>query len=76
MVFHQAQDNLVALADFRHAEAIGHRVDGFCGRFGEDDFIGGPGVQKSAYLFPCGLIGVRCGIRQVMQPTMNIGVFI
>ena len=69
-------DDLVALADLRHAEAVGDGVDRLGRRFGEDDLFDAAGIQEAAHRLARLLIGVGRGVRQEMQAAMHIGIFV
>ena len=76
MMLHDREHDLVALADVRHAEAIGDRVD----RLGRDlvKTISSVlrRVQEAAHRFARLFIGVGGGVREEMQAAMNVGVFV
>ena len=76
VVLHDRQHDLVALADVRHAEAIGDGVDRRGRVGGEDDLVGARRVEEAAHRLARLLIGVGRGIRQEMQAAMDVGIFV
>ncbi|MNU03747.1 hypothetical protein D3C72_2478840 [compost metagenome] len=75
MMLHDRQHDLVALADMRHAPAIGHGVDRLGRRFGEDHFVHRSGIEEAAHLLARRLISIRRRIGKEMQAAMHIGIF-
>ena len=69
-------DDLVALADIRHAPAIGDGLIASVDGFGEDDLVDDGGIEEAPHLFARRLIGIGRGIREEMQAAMHVGIFV
>ena len=75
VVFHDRKNNLVACLQARGRPSIGHQIDAFGGTCGEDDLVLSP-VQKARNLAANGFIAVGGKVGQIVQATVNIGIFV
>ena len=76
VVLHLRDDNLVAFFQMVHRPAIGDGVDRLGRALGENDLLHAFGIDERAHLLARRLIGFRCGIGQIMQAAMHIGIFV
>ena len=74
VVFHGAEQDLVALMHIGAAEGLGHEVDGLRGAPGPDDLLGGGGIEERPHLFPGLFKTVRGFLTQGGHAAMHIGV--
>ena len=75
VVLHHRQNNLVAFADMRLAEGSRDQIHGLGRAAGENDLVRRFGVEEAAQRLARALIAFGCGIGEIMQSAMHIGVF-
>ena len=76
MVLHDGEHDLVALPDMRGAIGACNEVDGFRGIAGEDDLGIRACIDEAAHRLPR-LLEIGGGeVAQVVQPAMDVGVFL
>ena len=74
MVLHGGDDDLVALLHECVAEGRCDEVEALGGATGEDDFLGGGGMDELAHLFASCLVQVGGLLREVMHASVHIGI--
>ena len=76
MVLHDSDYHLVAFLHECLTEGRGHQIESLGGAAGEDDFIGGTGIDETAYGFTRLLVEVGGLLRKEVDPTMDVGIHI
>ena len=74
MVFHLADDDIVALTEELRAPTLRHEVDRGCRTRRKDDLGARLGSNKRPHTLARLLIEVGALLRKVVNPTMNIGI--
>ena len=72
MMFHDGDDNFIALFDVGSAVGLGHQVDTLGGAPDKNDFVAGPGVDELPDLGTDPFIGVRCLLAQIVNPPVDV----
>ena len=75
MVLHDREHDLVAFPDMGQTERGRDEVHRFGGRTGEDDLVGGSGVEEGAHLLARALEGLGRGIGEIVETAMHVGIF-
>ena len=76
MVLHLRDKYLIARLHLTFAERTGHEVDGLRRSTGEDYLLNLLGVDKLLHLLTGRLVQIRSLLRQIVYPTMHIGIHI
>ena len=76
VVFHLADDNLVALLHLALAERLCHEVDGLGGATCEDNLFYLAGVDETAHPLTGSLMEVGGLLREIVDATMYIGIHV
>ena len=76
MMLHLCDDHLIALFHLRLTERTGHQIDSLCRTSREDYLLYLIGIDKLAQFFTCFLMQISSLLREVMHPTMHIGIHI
>ena len=74
VVLHRGDDDLVARLHLRQAEGGGQEVDALRGAAGEDDFVGGAGVDELAHGLAAGLMQFRGLLGEEVHAAVHVGV--
>src|SRR5271166_2121727 len=76
VMLHDAENDLVARADILQSIARRGKIDRLGRGAREYDLLGSGRVQETSHALPRRLIGLGGGIGEIMQPSMDIGVFV
>src|SRR5689334_13900488 len=73
-MLHLGEQNLVATFDVFVSPGGRNQIDSFGGAAGEDDFIGGPGVDECGGTGSAGFKGGGGAIAEFVDAAMDVGV--